>query len=490
MLKFLLGTVLSSAALFHSLDPLSVVEHLVFYELYSDTPEGKQALTHAWRLLTGDEQGASHLTLPKFDLRAIISLVTRQPFDPPVVMDEEELELIEKIAAPLANRKLKGRDVWTKEELIALSSDEIDLARGIFLYQFDDPLKIRQYEANLDLIALQIRARFSKDPTPEEKIRAINRFIFEEMQFRFPPHSLSVQDIDQYTILPSVLDNREGVCLGVSILYLALAQRLDLSLEIITPPGHIYVRYRDSDKQINIETTARGIHIPDEQYLGINTRKLEERRLKEVIGMAFVNEASIYLGKQEYEKSLALYERALPFLPGDRHLDLLLGFNYLFVGKTSEGKKHLKNLKGHTFDHAVSAETLPDDYLNGRIDVAGIQSVFLSVDETRESIVTKQKELEKMMKRYPKFRGGLLQLATTWLQLGRYLEAQEILERYHKLDPSDCIVEYYLSVIALQRLDYNKAWNHLKTAEELVAARGHNPKALTAVRQQLKRLSP
>src|SRR5205807_1806234 len=94
--------------------------------------------------------------------------------------------------------------------------------------------------------------------------------------------------------------SRQGVCLGVSILYLCLAQRLDLDLEIITPPGHIYLRYPGKEQMINIETTARGINLPSDTYLGINTRKLEKRTLKEVIGMAFFNQASVYWEKGDY----------------------------------------------------------------------------------------------------------------------------------------------------------------------------------------------
>src|SRR6202044_1243325 len=122
--------------------------------------------------------------------------------------------------------------------------------------------------------------------TPQQKIDAINSFIFEEMGFRFPPHSRYAKDIDIYTFLPSVLDSRRGVCLGVSILYLCLAQRLGLNLEMITPPGHIYIRYHEGENIINIETTCRGIHMDSEDYLGINTRCLQMRNIKEVIGLA------------------------------------------------------------------------------------------------------------------------------------------------------------------------------------------------------------
>ena len=252
------------------------------------------------------------------------------------------------------------------------------------------------------------------------------------MQFRFPPHSIYAKDIDLYTFLPSVLDSRQGVCLGVSILYLALAQRLDLPLEVITPPGHIYVRYNDGAKIINIETTARGIDLPSETYLGINTRRLQPRNRKEVIGMAFMNQAAVFWTKEDYKTTVKLYEKAVLFLPNDPLLKMFMGFNYLFVGKNAEGAALLREIRHITFDEAVSPETIPDDYLSGKIDAEGIKAVFLPVDETRASVLEKQKELKKILKRYPSFRAGQLQMATTWLQLGRGSEAREVLECYHQ----------------------------------------------------------
>ena len=86
----------------------------------------------------------------------------------------------------------------------------------------------------------------------------------------------------------------------------------------------------------------------------------------------------------------------------------------------------------------------------------------MPVDETRESIQKKQKELNAILKRYPHYRAGLMHLATTWLQLGRGNEAKEVLERYHKIDPNNATVEYYLCILCLERLDYNRAWVHLQ----------------------------
>ncbi|HSW86960.1 MAG TPA: transglutaminase family protein [Rhabdochlamydiaceae bacterium] len=483
----------SLRSLYNSLDPFSILQHLSFYELYPETSEGKKAISHVWELLH-QGQGPNPITLPSLDIQSIISIITRQPFDPPVKLNEEQLATVENISKSLTNRKLKGFEAWSKEEILALPSRDIDLARGLLINQFDTSENmrddVRQYEASLDLMALQILVRLPINATPEDKIREINRFIFQEMQFRFPPHSLYAKDIDLYTFLPSVLDSRQGVCLGVSILYLCLAQRLDLDLEIITPPGHIYLRYPGKEQMVNIETTARGINLPSDTYLGINTRKLEKRTLKEVIGMAFFNQASVYWEKGDYAATVSLYEKALPYLPGDPLLKMLLGMNYLFVDKKSEGKKLLEEIRDTTFDYAVSPETIPADYLKGKVDAEGLKTVFLHVDETRASIVEKQKKLQKILSKYPSFRAGLLHLAITWIQLGRGREAQEILEKYHKIDPGDSVVEYYLAILCMERMDYNRSWFFLKRSESITQAREHKPKALKEIRNHLRRICP
>ncbi len=496
-----IASVTSSSALFQSLDPHSVIQQLAFYELYPDTPEGKKAWERAWELLsqgsTNNDAGICAPPaegLPPVDVRAIIGLVTHRSSQDIAVLGREQLATLQELGKQLPNRKRQGAHVWTKEEVLALPLKQIDLARGLLVNQFDEdpdaPQKILQYEATLDLMALEIRAALPRQATAVQKIDAINKFIFEDMHFRFPPHSLYAKDIDLYTFLPAVLDSREGVCLGVSILYLCLAERLDLELEIVTPPGHIYLRYNDNGKHLNIETTARGIHHPSEAYLGINTRNLQQRTLKEVIGMAFVNQASVFWELGKYQETVNLYEKALKFLPDDPLLKLFLGLNYLFIGETGKGRKYLETLRNFTFDYAVSPETMPDDYLMGRTDIQGLKNVFRHVDESRDSVHKKQAGLLETLKRYPRFRAGLFQLAITWLQLGRTAEALECLEKYHRLDPRDATIEYYLSAILHERMDYPRAWTHLHEVENIVHARQHNPKVLEQLRLQLMRSSP
>lgn len=498
ILSFGLGTLEASPeTLYKSLNPQSVSQHLAYYRVYPDTDYGKEALEHAWTLLGGKERqglAADPLIMDSGSLFAIVDLVQGKREDCCSELSAEAIAVVQEIARDLPNRQLPGYHARSEAEVLALEAEDVDLARGLLLSQLadeEDPIKeIQEYEAMLDLMALQIRAGLEKDAGPEEKIHAINHFIFHVLQFRFPPHSLYAKDIDTYTFLPSVMDSREGVCLGVTAMYLCLAQRLDLPLEIITPPGHIYIRHRDGDKEINIETTARGIHMPSEVYLGVNTRSLEQRSIKEVIGMTHFNHASVYWQQGRYEDALAAYRKSQPYSPDHTLLLELMGSCAIVNGEVEEGTALLKKVRERLPDHAVSRSSTPADFLDGKVDAEGLKAIFMPVDETRESILEKQVALKALMERCSQFRTGQFHLAVTWLQLHRPGEAIEALEAYHRMDPEDPTAEYYLSMLYAQRQDFVHAWKHLRQAEKLVAARDHDPKALESLRRSLAFLCP
>lgn len=481
--------------LYKSLDPLSIAQHLAFYELYPSTGEGILALNQAWSLLTRKNNHSPKdleaIPLLNSALPAIIALVNKQQDAPCIDLSENELLMIEQLADTLPNRQLAGHRAKSEAEMLLLPPAEVDLSRGLLLSEIGDNLtKIRSYEALIDLMALQIRARLPAEATPQVKIRVINDFIFGEMGFRFPPHSSHAKDIDLYTFLPSVLDSRRGVCLGVSILYICLAQRLNLPLEMITPPGHIYIRHRNEDAEVNIETTARGVHINSKEYLSIETHALQQRTIKEVIGLTYINQASVFCRQEDYEAALKTYMTAKKYLPDDKLLIELMGYTYLFAGKVEEGIAHLKQVEHHIPEYAITGNSTIEDYLNGVVDSEGIRMLFKDVDENRSSLITKREALEKVLKQYPLFRAGWFYLAVTWLQLHREREALEALERYHTLDHSDPTAEYYLSVLYAKRSDYNKAWEHLRYAEKIVQAKNYTPTHLKELRHELSCLAP
>jgi tetratricopeptide (TPR) repeat protein len=476
----------SPQALYHRLDPFSVTKQLAYHELYPETEEGQKALARAWELLGGT---ASDLPFEALSPQHMVDML--QGIESGTRLDEASLEAVEQLGRRLQHHHLAGHTAWTREEVLALPDEEVDVARGLLIELFNEDRElIRSYEALLDLMALQILARTSLYAPAAEKIAVINWFLFDEMHLRFPPHSAWATGVDDYTFLPSILDSRRGVCLGVSTLYLCIAQRLDLHLEAITPPGHIYLRTSGDADGINIETTARGVHIPSDHYLSVHTRSLQTRNRHQVIGYNFFNQAGTLWQAGRLDEAIAAYHTTLAYSPGDSLATELLGYVLLIDGQKEEAFALLSQVRDYLPDYAVTPNCLIADVLDGRVDASGVAAVYQQVDETRESILEKQEEIRDILTQFPLYRQGWFHLAVTHLQLGRNREGLEILQHYHTLNPDDATAEYYLAALNAERYNYPAAWAHLARAEALTATRDYSPKPLEQLRRSLRIRSP
>ncbi len=475
---------------FARLDPTSLSQNLAFYELYPETKEGKAAKKRAEKILFQDEGPLP--SIQKIDISPLMHLVNRTLPTEKIQMDEETLHIIENLGNRLHNRNLVGHKIWSEEEMLSLPSDEIDLCRALFLADQAPKSLIRTYEAMIDLMALQIQARTGVNPSHIDTIHAMNEYIFFELGFRFPPHSLSTKKIDDYTTLPTVIDSRKGVCLGVSILYLCLAQRLALPLEIVTPPGHIFVRYRINTKEhLNIETTARGINVPTDHYLNVEVKALQERKIKDVVGLAFINQASVSLSQQKYSEAVSYYEKAQKYLPDDPLVTELLGLSYLMKGEKRKGEKLLRKIAHLSSPYLLGKETFIEDYFEGNIDIEAIKIILSpSEEEGIEGLQKRKQTLLELVEKFPKFKMGYLQLASLYLHQSRMKEALPLLEKCHQLDPDHPIINFYLAMIYFERMDYQKAWDHFLALEKRTHKENHHPKMLKEWKMALMQNSP
>lgn len=474
MLVFLL----SIASLFNALDPSSVQKNLAFFELYPESKEAVVALERASTLLQ---------TTPT-EMASLCEAIN--PFFTSSQLTEENILTIERLGRHFANRKLKGYYVTKAEEICSLKSEEIDLGIAVILSQANDREKARRYSALLDLMALQIEAKLKESDSNRKKIEVMNTFIFETMRFRFPPQSVYAKNIDRYTFLAQVMDEHLGVCLGVSTIVLALGQRFGLPFEAMTPPGHIYVRYRDKEGTVNIETTMRGVNIPEEQYLSIHTHQLFPRTTKEVVGMAHVNEASCFLHRGEWEKAKDAYVKSLLYMENDPIVLELLGFCQLFLGEEN-GRALLEKAVMVPLSHTTLRHKMAEDFLAGKVNLEGIKAVILQEeDDSKESLQKKRDILEKVVHQFPYFREGINQLALSWIMLNSMKEGVRYLMQLEQLDQEDPITFYYLTLLHGQRRDFKSAWNYLIKTEKILQKYSCMPKVLQDLRAQLTLCCP
>jgi len=125
--------------------------------------------------------------------------------------------------------------------------DQTNLFRaGLLIAKLDDPdLDVEAYEEQLDRMAGEIRAGLDPDADEAARLEALIHYLFDENGFhgnRFEYYNRA------NSYLNHVLDNREGIPISLSVIFLELGRRIGLKgLEGVPLPGHFMVRHRFQD---------------------------------------------------------------------------------------------------------------------------------------------------------------------------------------------------------------------------------------------------
>ncbi len=477
-------------ALYARIPATSIRQLLLFASLYQDTPEGNAALQKAWGLLSETPTGEKPHLPPHFEqtATALISLIEPSALrEAPIpTLDTETLHLMEHIGEHLPTRKLAGHSATTLEELEKLDPSQIDLSRELLLMQEQPLEKIVVVEAALDLLAMDVICRIGPQADPLTKISTLNRLLFHELGIRFPPEEES--KTAQFSELSSVLFSRRGVCLGASVLFLSLAQRIQLPLSIFTPPGHIFVAYRGDTTRV-IETTARGIDVPLDYYLGLTLKKLPERSLKEVVGMVAYNTAASLLTSKEWEKASAMYKKASRFEQG-YEINQMVSLCELLLGHTSASRQIAQNQVADLPPERLEHDLLLVDLSKGSLSREAAQTMLECSELDDDKLPQAISQLQQAMKASPKSRTLPFHLAHCWLAYGKPKEAIPLLEQLASLPDATCTIHAMLAMVYDERNNRPQAWSEAKKAVLLAKQRGFVPEQLRRFIIELHQQSP
>jgi tetratricopeptide (TPR) repeat protein len=248
-------------------------------------------------------------------------------------------------SAQLANAGKAGLRVTSLDQVLRLQDDQIDLATAVLISSeyWSGAVPGRRYLEQLDAMATEIQARLHRQRLPADyrAIPVINQYLFGELGFKPISHADDPNDL----FLHSVMDRRQGYCLSLSILYLALGERLGLSLHGVVVPGHFFVRY-DAGRQIriNIETTSNGADPPDEHYAtrfnvpanGRDSIYMKNLSKRQTLGCFFNNLGNVYNEIGDMDSALVALERAVGINPMLSESRANLGNIYLQKGRADE----------------------------------------------------------------------------------------------------------------------------------------------------------
>ncbi|HLL74369.1 MAG TPA: transglutaminase-like domain-containing protein [Pyrinomonadaceae bacterium] len=126
-------------------------------------------------------------------------------------------------------------------ELVARPDGAIDLAHAALLVAAEERpgTDVDGYRAQLLELGLAARGRVAA--SPHDPVGALNRFVFEESHF----HGNQEDYYDpRNSLLSCVIDERRGIPITLSVVYMELGRRAGLEVEGVGLPGHFVVRVR------------------------------------------------------------------------------------------------------------------------------------------------------------------------------------------------------------------------------------------------------
>ena len=139
-----------------------------------------------------------------------------------------ERVIISELVATLAHEDERSVDLLRSALLIArLDNEDFDL---------------ETYLKKAERLAKKIKSGFPKKASGEEKLKSLVSQLFKEMGF----HGSTLDyNHRSNSYMNEVIDDREGLPITLSILFIELANRLDLPVSGLGLPGHFIAMYRE-----------------------------------------------------------------------------------------------------------------------------------------------------------------------------------------------------------------------------------------------------
>jgi regulator of sirC expression with transglutaminase-like and TPR domain len=220
------------------------------------------------------------------------------------------------------------QDTLAVDDMVATHEDNLDigiacltLAKEVYPH-----LKVEAFSRMLDCMADRILLLNKGNTDPVARIGLLNTYFFrpgwwnDSIVFTYDLDDLDVARKDN-RYLNGILASRKGSCVTMSMLYLAVADRLHWPIVPVRAAKHIFCRYlADGFDENNIEPTCGGGYLTNEQYIeqggipekGIrNGAYLRPLTKKEYLATLLSNHALELLGIGKSEKARQYLELSI-----------------------------------------------------------------------------------------------------------------------------------------------------------------------------------
>jgi len=192
---------------------------------------------------------------------AVAALPANRPADPALVEKllpdglstsevlRREAKLLEQRAQRMRELAVAVHARRTQQELadeLAKNSTDFDLLRAALLLSRIDneEIDVDVYLQEVDQLVADIKDEIPDDSSEKDRLATLDRFLFKQLGFH---GSRTNYYHRSNSYLNEVIDDREGLPITLSVLYMELARRLDLKVVGVGLPGHFVVRFEPQE---------------------------------------------------------------------------------------------------------------------------------------------------------------------------------------------------------------------------------------------------
>jgi regulator of sirC expression with transglutaminase-like and TPR domain len=219
-------------------------------------------------------------------------------------------------------------------------------ARSIAYPNLDIPF----YLSRLDALAETARPRVSEAKTLAERVDALSDFLFYKQNFR--GNRDHYQD-PRNSFLNSVMDRKLGIPISLTVLFVAVAQRLGLNAYGIGLPGHFIAGVYQDGKEVLLDPFNAGLRLSTADcarlvrngtgFKGAFQQKwLNPVRPADLLARMLTNLCHAYIQSENWHSAIPVIQHLLMVQPEtDFHLRDL-GYLYLYNGSLRLSAQYLE----------------------------------------------------------------------------------------------------------------------------------------------------
>lgn len=239
------------------------------------------------------------------------------------------------------------------------SDAEIDLAQvKISIDKFIDPsINTEKTLTQIDRMANEFKAGLAPNMKPLDQALSLSAFLYEAgtwnnmqpLQYDFTdPFGVNVEN----KLLSTYLKSKSGNCISMPMLYVILAQRLNLDATLSTAPLHVFVKFKNSisDEYVNLEATDRGRIVSSEFYrvkTTITEQAIQNRLYlqplskKQSVAVMAILLSEYFDDQEQWEGSINVAKLILQYYPNYAYAMIKVGNGYskLLQQKLAEVKE-------------------------------------------------------------------------------------------------------------------------------------------------------